>query len=60
MIFQGEEERLLSRDPNIGWQKQIVSGFLAAGSIRLIRTRDVAKFHVDLIQGVQFLILTLC
>jgi hypothetical protein len=26
----------------------------------LIRTRDVAKFHVDLIQGVQFLILTLC
>lgn len=59
MIFRGEAGCILSRDSDIGWQKQIVSGFLTAGSFGLIQTRDVAAmFHMDLMQGIQFWVLT--
>jgi hypothetical protein len=59
MIFRVEADSILSRGSDIGWQKQIASSFLTVGSFRLIQTRNVAAmFHVDLIQDIQFLVLT--
>jgi hypothetical protein len=58
MIFRGEADGTHSRDSDIGWQKQIVSGFLTAGSFTLIQTRDAAAmFHVVPMQDIQFLAL---